>query len=193
MLRLKKIGRARGPRYEGMIMQVAVAGFRVGKRSAPTVLMAGAVAGARCLPAQHRIKRRSGGFCSGLKKSAAPFRRRPGRTGRTRCEGMTIQGRIVLPDPWPEGKRRGIPAGAIFCREPGLQRGRRRTPFVRSREEDAHINAALWRTERCHRRCIVPINPEVGAHSLTRPTTRSAAGRWMRSAYLPQNLSSHLP
>ncbi len=73
-----------------------------------------------------------------LKKSASPFRRRPGRTGGTRCERVTIQGCIVMPDPWPEGIRRGLPEGAIFCREPGLQRGRRRAPFARSRERNTH-------------------------------------------------------
>ncbi len=105
---------------------------------------------------------------------------------------MTIQGRIVMPDPWPEGIRRGFPEGAIFCREPGLQRGRRRAPFARSREEDAQINAALWRTERFQRPRLFPLaqslthgeekktavptaNKKVGAHSLTHLTLKQTS------------------
>ncbi len=45
LLRLKKIGRAGGTRYEGMIIQVAVVGCRVGKRSAPTARFRGRVDG----------------------------------------------------------------------------------------------------------------------------------------------------
>ncbi len=85
---------------------------------------------------------------------------------------MTIQGRIVLPDPWPEGKRRGFPERAIFCREPGLQRGRRRAPFARSREEDAHIKAALWRTEPFHRSDIYHLNTCLMAGALRLPALR---------------------
>ncbi len=45
LLRLKKIGRAGWTRCEGMIIQVAVAGCRVGKRSAPTARFRGRVDG----------------------------------------------------------------------------------------------------------------------------------------------------
>ncbi len=137
-----------------------------------------------------------------LKKSAAPFRRRPGRTGGTRCEGMTIQGRIVLPDPWPKGIRRGFPAGAIFCREPGLQRGRRRAPFARSREKNAYREMTSWRTERFHRAFIClssALRPASllwdeatngGCAALTRPTVKAAFVYWrVRCAYPPYGKS----
>ncbi len=45
LLRLKKIGRAGGTRYEGTIIQVAMVGCRVGKRSAPTARFRGRVDG----------------------------------------------------------------------------------------------------------------------------------------------------
>ena len=79
-----------------------------------------------------------------------------------------------MPDPWPEGIRRGFPAGAIFRREPGLQRGRRRAPFARSREGGSHIKAALWRTERVHRPGLFPF-----------PGIFPKRKRWVRSAYPP--------
>ena len=84
--------------------------------------------------------------------------------------------------------KKNRPLRADFRREPGLQRGRRRAPFARSREGSAHIKMTLWRTERIHRpdilkagwrvRCAYPPYGEgerlwmAGAHSLTCPTVR---------------------
>ncbi len=70
-----------------------------------------------------------------LKKSASLFRRRPGRTGGTRCEGMTIQGGIVLPDPQPEGIRRGFPEGRFSAGSRDCKGGGGEPPLhVRVRE-----------------------------------------------------------
>ncbi|PQV82371.1 hypothetical protein CDT92_17950 [Cronobacter sakazakii] len=122
----------------------------------------------------HRRDKNAGSIFE-QREALAPKGRGPRDGPSNRCEGMTIQGGIVLPDPWPEGIRRGLPAGAIFRREPGLQRGRRRAPFARSREMSAHIKTALWRTERIHRPGISlsPVfsqNVNSGCATLTHPT-----------------------
>ncbi len=85
------------------------------------------------------------------------------------------------------------PSGPIFRREPGLQRGRRRAPFARSRETSIHIKGTLWRTERVHRSGIYhparafSIMLDGGCALLTRPTIlgRTLDVGWVSEAHPP--------
>ncbi len=96
---------------------------------------------------------------------------------RVRCAYPPYKGDMVKSGGFAPAKK-NRPNGAIFRREPGLQRGRRRAPFARSREGSVHIKVRLWRTEHVHRSCIYIPQPEgksvilmVGALRL--PTLRS--------------------
>ncbi|PQV84850.1 hypothetical protein CDT99_15485 [Cronobacter sakazakii] len=64
------------------------------------------------------------------------------------------------------------PSGPIFRQEPGLQRGRRRAPFARSRETSIPIKGTLWRTERVHRPGIYHLNTCLMAGALHLPALR---------------------
>ncbi len=82
--------------------------------------------------------------------------------------------------------KKNRPNGAIFRREPGLQRGRRRAPFARSREGSAHIKVRLWRTEHVHRSCIYLPQPEgkgviLMAGALRLPTLQKREERYCRA------------
>ncbi len=92
--------------------------------------------GARRVPTLENTKTVSQMVLLRLKKSAASFRRRPVR-------GHDNTGGIVLPDPWPEGKRCGssegrFSAGSRDCRGGGGQ------PPLHVRVREKHI----WRG--CH-------------------------------------------
>ncbi len=68
------------------------------------------------------------------------------------------------------------PSGPIFRREPGLQRGRRRAPFARSREGSAHIKRTSWRMERLHLPYRLPL-PGPFPESTDRETCRRVRSR----------------
>ncbi len=96
-----------------------------------------------------------------LKKIGRAVSPQAGTHRRDPVQGHDNTGTYCLARPVAGGKKAGLSRRGDFLPGAGIAKGRRRAPFARSREKEAHINAALWRTEPFHHPDIINPTPSL--------------------------------